>query len=83
MAQLHEGRQALAFYEKGLGLLQKQFEDAEAGAKENTETLKQRLCLAYCSVGELFLTDLCFEEGAEQRCQVGDHDVFSQRHSPQ
>ena len=33
-----------------------------------TETWKQ-LCGAYCSVAELYLTDLCYEPNAEQECE--------------
>lgn len=71
MAQLHEGREALDFYTKGLVLLKKQLENGFDATKREAAALMQRLCMAYCSVGELFLTDLCFEEDAEQRCQVG------------
>lgn len=78
MAQLHEGRQALGFYEKGMVLLQKQLENGVDGAKGEAASLKQRLCMAHCGVGELFLTDLCFEEDAEQRCQVlTDRDCYT------
>ncbi|CAM9389606.1 unnamed protein product [Ectocarpus sp. 12 AP-2014] len=71
MAQLHEGREALGHYEKGLKLLRKQLADG-GGAGETKEAeaaLRQRACMAYCSVAELFMTDLCFEEDAETRCQ--------------
>lgn len=70
MAQLHEGREALGYYEKGLDLLERQFGISAGTPKEDSAKLKQRLCMAYCSVGELFLTDLCYEEDAEARCQV-------------
>lgn len=33
-------------------------------------TLRRQLCGAYCSVAELFLTDLCFDENAEQNCET-------------
>eukprot|EP00752_Nemacystus_decipiens_P004915 g4474.t1 len=69
MAQLHEGREALGHYEKGIELLQKQLDNGSADTKETEAALRQRLCMAYCSVGELFLTDLCFDEDAETRCQ--------------
>ena len=68
MAQLHEGREALEFYHKGLAIMQKQLGNGDDNNKR--QHLKQRLCIAYCSVGELFLTDLCFEEDAEKRCQA-------------
>lgn len=70
MAQLHEGREALGHYEKGLELLQKQLAGGAAETKEAEAALRQRVCMAYCSVGELFLTDLCFDQDAETRCQV-------------
>lgn len=71
MAQLHEGREALSHYEKGLELLQRQLADGAGETKEEAEaSLRQRVCMAYCSVGELFLTDLCFDPDAETRCQV-------------
>lgn len=74
MAQLHEGREALGHYEKGLDLLRKQLADGggAGGPKEAEAALRQRACMAYCSVAELFMTDLCFEEDAEARCQVRD-----------
>lgn len=68
MAQLHEGRCALEYYEKGLELLLKMLGEGAEGAKQGV--LKQRVCMAYCSVAELFLTDLCFEPDAEAQCQV-------------
>lgn len=70
MAQLHEGREALGHYEKGIELLQRQLGGGAGETKEAEAALRQRVCMAYCSVGELFLTDLCFDEDAETRCQV-------------
>ncbi|CAM9905613.1 unnamed protein product [Pylaiella littoralis] len=69
MAQLHEGREALGHYEKGLELLRKKLADGADRTKEEEVALRQRVCMAYCSVGELFLTDLCFDADAETRCQ--------------
>lgn len=73
MAQLCGGHEALGFYEKALDLLQ--IEPSADTSKDAALRLKQKLCMAYCSVGELFLTDLCFEENAEQRCQVSPSSV--------
>ncbi|CAN0167472.1 unnamed protein product, partial [Hapterophycus canaliculatus] len=69
MAQLHEGREALGHYEKGLELLAKQLADGSGRTKEAEAALRQRACMAYCSVAELFMTDLCYDEDAEKRCQ--------------
>lgn len=31
--------------------------------------LKSQVAKAYCSIGELYLTDLCYEDDAETRCE--------------
>ncbi|CAM9782080.1 unnamed protein product, partial [Choristocarpus tenellus] len=69
MGQLHEGLDSLTFYEKGLQILHR---DLLVGDQQEATVavLKQKLCSAYCSVAELFLTDLCFESDAEGRCQA-------------
>jgi len=33
------------------------------------QNVRRQLCGGYCSVAELYLTDLCFEENAEQNCE--------------
>ena len=41
------------------------------GSDENSDVMIQaKLCTAYCALAELYLTDLCFEEDAEQSCQA-------------
>lgn len=52
---------------------------AKTGGQEEEEdeevlVLKDQLCSTYCSIGELYLTDLCFEDNAEHECQ----DALSQ-----
>jgi hypothetical protein len=32
--------------------------------------LSRKLCVAYCAVAELYLTDLCYDEDAEKKCEV-------------
>ena len=31
--------------------------------------LKSQMAKAYCSIGEIYLTDLCYEESAEEKCE--------------
>lgn len=31
--------------------------------------LKSQMAKAYCSIGEIYLTDLCYEENAEEKCE--------------
>jgi len=51
-----------------LNLLQNIPSNTEQQQKELIETQRQ-LCGAYCSVAELYLTDLCYEENAESECE--------------
>jgi tetratricopeptide (TPR) repeat protein len=57
MAQLHEGKEALALLMKGVDLIGSSEED------------RRDLCLAWCAVGELWMTDLCDEPEAENECE--------------
>mmetsp|Transcript_1532 Transcript_1532/g.2164 ORF Transcript_1532/g.2164 Transcript_1532/m.2164 type:complete len:430 (+) Transcript_1532:122-1411(+) len=34
------------------------------------QDLSRKLCLAYCAVAELYLTDLCYDEDAEGKCEA-------------
>eukprot|EP00762_Andalucia_godoyi_P004181 ANDGO_06286.mRNA.1 putative assembly chaperone of rpl4 len=60
MGQLSTGRQAVAFYEHGVSILMKQPESAERNEK---------VCRGLCGIADLFMTDLCFEQDAEQQCE--------------
>jgi len=61
LGQMESGKEALRYYERGIELLGK--EDAEV------EEIARQLCLAYCAVAELFMSDLCYEEDAEESCE--------------
>ncbi|XP_034468230.1 probable assembly chaperone of rpl4 isoform X1 [Hippoglossus hippoglossus] len=81
LGQIHTGQEAVDFYTKGiqvlLSALDKQAEttQAQAGATsreadEDSElpTAKD-VSAAYCSIAEIYLTDLCMEEGAADKCR--------------
>ncbi|XP_019729210.1 probable assembly chaperone of rpl4 [Hippocampus comes] len=78
LGQLHTGQEAVDYYTKGiqvmLSALDKQAQTtAQArGATPVDEdpelpTMKD-VSMAYCSIAELYLTDLCMEEGAANKC---------------
>jgi len=46
-----------------------QLEDPE----EAIEDVKKRLCETQCAIAELYMTDLCMEDGAEQQCESSLH----------
>ncbi|XP_077382383.1 uncharacterized protein LOC144021951 [Festucalex cinctus] len=79
LGQLHTGQDAVGYYTKGiqvlLSALDKQAQTtAQAGAAAPVDddlelpTMKD-VSVAYCSIAELYLTDLCMEEGAADKCK--------------
>ncbi|KAL8563966.1 hypothetical protein ACOMHN_025297 [Nucella lapillus] len=75
LGQLFDGAQAVHHFQKGIELMLKGKEQREA----QEVAVAHRKCEdgltdtdisnAYCSVAEIFLTDLCEEEGAEKQCE--------------
>lgn len=61
LAQLQQGLEAKNSYSKGIELLL-------PSATDNSE-IQHHLCKIYCSIAELYLTDLCYEDSAEESCE--------------
>ncbi|XP_035528714.1 probable assembly chaperone of rpl4 isoform X2 [Morone saxatilis] len=79
LGQIHTGQEAVDYYTRGiqvlLAALDKQAQTtAQAGAAAPTDedpelpTAKD-VCVAYCSIAEIYLADLCMEEGAADKCR--------------
>ncbi|XP_068592088.1 uncharacterized protein si:dkey-12j5.1 isoform X2 [Cebidichthys violaceus] len=79
LGQIHTGQESVNYYTKGIEVLLSTLDrqaqtTAQAGAAapsdEDTElpTAKD-VCVAYCSMAEIYLTDLCMEEGAADKCR--------------
>ncbi|KAG7474178.1 putative assembly chaperone of rpl4 [Solea senegalensis] len=78
LGQIHTGQEAVDYYTRGiqvlLSALDKQAQTtAQAGAAAQAEdadlpTVKD-VSVAYCSLAEIYLTDLCMEEGAADKCK--------------
>ncbi|XP_078109177.1 uncharacterized protein LOC144519705 isoform X1 [Sander vitreus] len=91
LGQIHTGQEAVDYYTKGIQVLlsaldkQAQTTQAQAGAAappdEDTElpTAKD-VCVAYCSMAEIYLTDLCMEEGAADKCKDFIERALQYRH---
>ncbi|XP_076010020.1 uncharacterized protein LOC143003311 [Genypterus blacodes] len=80
LGQIHTGQEAVDHYTKGIQVLlcvldkQAQSNQAEAGAAAGPDEALQLptakdACVAYCSIAEIYLTDLCMEEGAADKCR--------------
>jgi len=64
LGQLQENEKALASFKEAISLL-------ESENKSNSpDDIKSKLVKAYCTVAELYMTDLCFEENAESECSA-------------
>ncbi|XP_071325033.1 uncharacterized protein [Trachinotus anak] len=79
LGQIHTGQEAVDYYTRGiqvlLSALEKQAQTtAQAGAASQPDegpelpTAKD-VSVAYCSIAEIYLTDLCMEEGAADKCR--------------
>lgn len=72
LGQLSVAEEALMSYRFGIKLLEASLNNCKknqtAEVNEINEASKQ-LCGAYCSVADLFMTDLCFEDNAEKQCE--------------
>jgi tetratricopeptide (TPR) repeat protein len=44
--------------------------DSDENDEQALQETKRQLSRAYCTVADLYLTDLCFEENAEEECQA-------------
>ncbi|XP_063736250.1 uncharacterized protein si:dkey-12j5.1 isoform X1 [Eleginops maclovinus] len=80
LGQIHTGQESVDFYTKGIQVLlsvldkQAQTKQAQAAAaapadEEAELPTAKDVCVAYCSMAEIYLTDLCMEEGAGDKCK--------------
>ena len=85
LGQLSSEKEALEAVRKGIEELEacvrlretlcEQNQDMETeeegpSAEESLQETRRQLSAAFCTIAELFLTDLCFEENAEQQCEA-------------
>ncbi|XP_030606092.1 probable assembly chaperone of rpl4 [Archocentrus centrarchus] len=79
LGQIHTGQEAVDYYTRGIHVLLNALEKqetttAQAGAAaqpdEDPELPTEKdVSVAYCSIAEIYLTDLCMEEGAADKCR--------------
>jgi len=68
LGQLANGKEALEPYGKGIETLLVERKKVKSDSPE-FDILSRQLCCAYCSLAELYMSDLCFEENAESECE--------------
>ncbi|KAK7200839.1 Tetratricopeptide repeat [Novymonas esmeraldas] len=67
LAQLCEAEEALKCYEKAYQIASLMLHGCRK--KKMKKTLQETMATMCCAVAELYLTDLCFAENAEQQCE--------------
>nr|XP_032820947.1 uncharacterized protein LOC116948411 isoform X1 [Petromyzon marinus] len=74
LGQLSTGADAVGFFSKGVEIMARtlQAQPAQASAAsldDGAEVTPRDVSAAYCSIAEIYLTDLCMEEGSSERCK--------------
>ena len=69
LGQLESGAEALACFARGQAILRERLA-APGTAQGERDLCARRLCSACVSVAELYMTDLCMEPDAEERCEA-------------
>mmetsp|Transcript_20387 Transcript_20387/g.37895 ORF Transcript_20387/g.37895 Transcript_20387/m.37895 type:complete len:351 (-) Transcript_20387:118-1170(-) len=69
LGQLASGKDALGHYEKGLETMRQQLTLLPPDS-EDLLGLARMVASAYCSIAELYMSDLCFEPDAEKVCMA-------------
>ncbi|CAL9705825.1 unnamed protein product [Knipowitschia caucasica] len=90
LGQIHAGQEAVDFYLKGIQVLLSALEKkaeaavplgASAFPEEDTDLPTERdVSVAYCSIAEIYMTDLCMEEGAADKCKGFIERALHYRH---
>jgi tetratricopeptide (TPR) repeat protein len=68
LAQLQSGKEASNTFEQGILALQAQLKSSNNNNNNNNESITKQIASAYCRIIEIYMTDLCFEQNAEQIC---------------
>eukprot|EP01035_Chromulina_nebulosa_P022640 gene22640-29314_t len=74
LAQLLNGNEALITYNIAINLLDKTKQTSND--EEYNQLLTKQIAKAYCSIAELYLTDLCFDDNAENLSEQAVNKAF-------
>mmetsp|Transcript_10684 Transcript_10684/g.26173 ORF Transcript_10684/g.26173 Transcript_10684/m.26173 type:complete len:320 (-) Transcript_10684:188-1147(-) len=70
LGQIQNGHTALKCYRQGLSLMQEKINAMKvASDTSGIKAVRMDMASAFASVAELFVTDLCDEDGAERECE--------------
>ncbi|XP_066441824.1 uncharacterized protein [Eleutherodactylus coqui] len=74
LGQIHCKEEALQYFQKGLDVMIHAYQSqpqvsGAASVPDEIEVTTKDISTAFCSVAEIYLTDLCMEEGAGDKCK--------------
>ncbi|XP_027027675.2 probable assembly chaperone of rpl4 [Tachysurus fulvidraco] len=77
LGQIHTGAEAVQYFSKGIEVMLKAMDKqaqevssmGAAALPSESPITEKDVSVAFCSVAEIFFTDLCMEEGAAERCK--------------
>ena len=70
MGQLLTGSDAVSCFHKGIELMKTILQqDEAAAAAEKSDVMPRDIARAYCNIAEIYLTDECFEDDADEKCK--------------
>ncbi|XP_067119358.1 uncharacterized protein [Centruroides vittatus] len=70
LAQISEGEESLHYYKRGIQILETLLcDEGQSTEVKNHEILRKDLTEAYCSIAEIYMTDLCDDDDAEEQCR--------------
>ncbi|XP_023222374.1 probable assembly chaperone of rpl4 [Centruroides sculpturatus] len=70
LAQISEGEESLHYYKRGIQILERLLcDEGQSTEVKNHESLRKDLTEAYCSIAEIYMTDLCDDDNAEEQCR--------------
>uniref|UniRef100_A0AAV1UIU2 Assembly chaperone of rpl4 n=1 Tax=Peronospora matthiolae TaxID=2874970 RepID=A0AAV1UIU2_9STRA len=70
LSQLVTGEEAEQYTLQGITHLQQELQQQVDSSTPEALVIKKQICDAFCSLGELYMTDLCDHEEAESRCET-------------
>ncbi|KAL4235922.1 hypothetical protein ACF0H5_004312 [Mactra antiquata] len=83
LGQLFEGAQAVECYQKGIELMISEKEKREteevaaACGSDKTDISVRNISDAYLSIAEIYMTDCCFDDDAEEKCHTSIEKAIS------
>ncbi|XP_039593122.1 probable assembly chaperone of rpl4 isoform X2 [Polypterus senegalus] len=76
LGQIHGGTEAVQYFTKGIDVMLNMFEkqtkqttSAAAVSSDECEVTQKDIAAAFCSIAEIYFTDLCMEDGASDKCK--------------